>query len=89
MSRSGAVPASKPTGWVHLASDCTIRWQRGDRKAYVLRGNQVGKRTTGEVIGTIPVSPNGWVDAAEIKLAGERWVRSKHPCCPMCGGSSP
>ncbi len=57
MSRGGAVPKSRPTGWVYLKADCTIRWQRGDRQAYVLRGNQIGKWTTGEIIGTIPVSP--------------------------------
>ena len=88
MSRGGAMPMNRPTGWVYLKADCTIRWQRGDREAYVLRGNQVGKWVTDEILDTIPVSPKGWTDTAEIRLTGENWVRTKHPRCPMCGKGS-
>ena len=49
------MPKTAPTGWAYLNSDCTIRWQRGDREAYVLRGNQVGNWTIENVLGTIPV----------------------------------
>jgi|AntDryMetagUQ889_1029465.scaffolds.fasta_scaffold03132_2 hypothetical protein len=31
MSR-GVMRTSRPTGWVLLKPDCTIRWQRDDRK---------------------------------------------------------
>jgi hypothetical protein len=39
MSRGGA----SPTGWVYLRSaNCTIRWQRGDKVAYIFEGKQTG-----------------------------------------------
>jgi len=84
VNRSGTIPAYRPTGWAYLKSDCTIRWQRGDREAYVLRGNQVGKWTTDGVIGKVPVPPTGWSDLDEVKLAGENWVKAKNKFCPMC-----
>lgn len=41
MSRGGAMPMASPTGWVYLRSaDCTIRWQRGDKVAYIFEGKQ-------------------------------------------------
>jgi hypothetical protein len=86
MSRGGASPKTAPVDWAYLQSDCTIRWRRGDREAYVLRGNQVGKWTTDGLLGTIPVSRTGWSDVAEIKLTGENWVRTNHKRCPTCGG---
>ena len=88
MTRGGAMPTSKPTGWVYLKSDCTIRWRRGDREAYILRGNQVGEWTTDEVLATISVPSKGWSDAAEIKRIGENWVRTKYPHGPMHGRGS-
>lgn len=87
MSRGGATFSTAPTGWAYLKSGCTIRWQRGDGEAYVLRGNQVGKWPTEGILGIIPVSPLGWGDLAEVKLIGENWVRNKHVRCPMCGRS--
>lgn len=88
MSRGGATFSTAPTGWAYLTSGCTIRWQRGDDAAYVLRGNQVGKWSTAEdVVGKIPVSRLGWGDLSEVKLIGETWVRGKHVRCPMCGKS--
>ncbi len=86
MKRGGAMPKTAPTGWAYLNSDCTIRWQRGDREAYVLRGNQVGNWTTENVLGTIPVPRTGWSDVADIKLAGEKWAKANHKRCPTCGG---
>jgi hypothetical protein len=37
MSRGGAAPAFHPTAWAYIPSGhCTIRWQRGDKVAYVV-----------------------------------------------------
>ncbi|MGH4016806.1 MAG: hypothetical protein ACRDSL_23310 [Pseudonocardiaceae bacterium] len=58
-----------PTGWVYLKSDCTVRWQRGDREAFVLKGNKIGSWTREGLLGKIPV--------AEVRLIGEKWVRAK------------
>lgn len=78
MIRGGAMPMNRPTGWVfidrHRRDGFTIRWRRGDREAYVLGGKQVGSWTMEGLLGIIPVSSIGWVDLAEIKRAGERWV---------------
>ena len=77
MKRGGAMPVTRPTGWVYLKSDCTIRWQRGDREAYVLKGNKVGGWSMEGLFGRIPVSPAGWADLAEVRLVGEKWVRAR------------
>ncbi|MGH8544656.1 MAG: hypothetical protein ACREX3_13730 [Gammaproteobacteria bacterium] len=71
------MPTNRPTGWVYLTSDCTIRWQRGDRAAYVFQGRKVGSWSIEGLLGKIPVSPAGWADLAEIKLIGEKWVHTK------------
>ena len=69
-----------PTGWVffdrHRSDGFTIRWQRGDHEAYILKGNKVGSWTMQGFIGRIPVSIKGWVDLAQIRVAGESWLRS-------------
>jgi hypothetical protein len=85
MSLGGTATKTAPTGWAYLKSDCTIRWQRSDREAYMLRGNQVGKWTTDGVLGKIPVPHTDWSDLEEIKLPGKSWVRMKKRC-PTCGG---
>lgn len=81
MKRGGATPKTLPTGWVFfrrgLSEGFTIRWQRGDREACVLKGNKVGSWTTEGLIGAIPVSAKGWVDLAQIRVIGEQWVRAK------------
>ncbi len=77
MKRGGAMPMTRPTGWVYLKADCTIRWQRGDREAHVLRGNQVGSWTMEGLLGRVPVSPGGWVDLAQVRLIGEKWIRAR------------
>ncbi|MGH4015489.1 MAG: hypothetical protein ACRDSL_16510 [Pseudonocardiaceae bacterium] len=81
MKRGGATPKTAPTGWVFFRRDrsdgFTIRWQRGDREAYVLKGKQIGSWTTEGLLGKIPVSPAGWVDLAEVRLIGEKWMRAK------------
>lgn len=77
MSRGGAMRMNRPTGWVYLKSDCTIRWQRGDHEAHVLRGNKVGSWSTEGLLGKVAVSPTGWADLAEVKLTGEKWVRTQ------------
>ena len=71
----GAMPRHQPTGWVYLRADCTIRWQRGDREAYVVKGNTVGSWTMEGLVGTIPVASAGWRDLAEIRSTGDRWIR--------------
>lgn len=77
MSRGGVMPMNRPTGWVYLKSNCTIRWQRGDHDAYILRGNKVGGSSMEGLLGKVPVSPTGWTDLAEVRLAGEKWVRNQ------------
>ncbi len=81
VSRGGAMPKTAPTGWVffdrYRSEGFTIRWQRGDREAYVLKGNTVGSWTMEGLLGTIPVSTKGWADLAQIKGLGERWAREK------------
>ena len=92
MSRSGAMPMNSPTGWVYLHSaNCTIRWQRGDKVAYILEGKQPDANSdegTLAVLAIIPVSSMGWTDLAQVKLAGENWVKAKRRRCQTCGMSS-
>jgi len=67
-------------GWVVLETArgvCTIRWRRGDPVAHVLDGRQVGELSVA-VLGTIPVSPQGWTDVAEIRTRGRAWCRAHH-----------
>lgn len=82
MSRGGAMPLNRPTGWAYLRSgNCTIRWQRGDQLAYVLPGKQMesypDEPLRVEVLATIAVSPTGWTDLAEVRRVGQRWLRSR------------
>jgi hypothetical protein len=91
MSRGGAMPMSSPTGWVYLHSaNCTIRWQRGDKVAYIFEGKQTEENSDEgvAVLATIPVSSTGWTDLAEVKLAGENWVKTKRRRCQACGMNS-
>ena len=88
MSRGGAMPMNSPTGWVYLRSaHCTIRWQRGDKVAYIFEGKQTEANPGNEVavLATIPVSSTGWTDLAEVRLTGENWVKTKRRRCPTCG----
>jgi hypothetical protein len=78
MSRGGAAPKTAPVGWVfldrHRNEGITIRWRRGDTQAYVLEGKRVGDHSTGGVLATIPVTPTGWADLAEVRQVGMRWL---------------
>lgn len=78
-SRSGTPTAL--VGWVfldrHRREGFTIRWRRGERKAYVLNGQRTGDHTTADVLAIIPVIPRGWTDLAEIRLLGQRWLRQQ------------
>jgi hypothetical protein len=80
-AKGGVRPARHPTGWVfldrHRAGGFTIRWQRGDGVAYVLSGHRVGDHGMADVLGTIPVSPAGWTDLAEVRALGQRWTRAR------------
>lgn len=81
---------TSPTAWVYLPSgDCTIRWKRGDKVAYVFPGKQLetypDERLRVESLATIPVSSQGWGDLAEVRLAGENWVKAKRKRCQVCG----
>ncbi len=77
--KGGVTPKRTPVGWVfldrHRHDGYTIRWQRGDAVAYVLSGKKVGDYGMSDAIGTIPVSPTGWTDVAEIRALGQRWLR--------------
>lgn len=91
MSRGGAMPMSSPTGRVYLRSaNCTIRWQRGDKVAYIFEGKQTEANSDEEVtvLATIPVSSTGWTDLADVKLAGGNWVKTKRRRCQTCGMNS-
>jgi hypothetical protein len=92
MSHGGAMPMNSPTGWVYLRSaNCTIRWQRGDKVAYIFEGKQTEANSDEgslAVLATIPVSSTGWTDLADVKLAGENWVKAKRRRCPTCGMNS-
>ncbi len=73
-SRGGAAPKVAPVGWVYLEGRYTIRWRRGDPVAYVLGAQQMGDHGMAGVLDTIPVSPSGWTDLAEVQLVGQRWL---------------
>ena len=91
MSRGGAMPMNSPTAWVYLRSaNCTIRWQRGDKVAYIFEGKQTEANPDNwvTVLATIPVSSTGWTDLADVKLAGENWVNTKRRRCQTCGMNS-
>lgn len=66
-----------PVGWVHLGGGYTIRWRRGDPVAYVLDGERTGDHGMAGVVDTIPVSPAGWTDLAEIRQVGQRWQHQR------------
>jgi hypothetical protein len=86
MSRGGVMPMTSPTGWVYLCSaNCTIRWQRGDKIAYIFEGKQMDANSDETVLATIPVSSTGWTDLADVRLAGENWVKAKRRHCQTCG----
>ena len=81
-SQSGATPRTTAVvGWAfldrHRHDGYTIRWRRGDAVAHVLSGQQVGNHGMAEVLDTISVSPSGWTDLAEVRLAGQRWLRRR------------
>ena len=81
MNRGGAMPSTPVVGWVFLdrrrEDGYTIRWQRGASVAYVLAGKQLCSHQSADVLDTIPVSPSGWTDLAEIRLIGQRWLRQQ------------
>ena len=81
MSQGGATPKIAPVGWVfldrHRADGFTIRWRRGEPVAYVLEGKWLGDHSATATLGTIPVTPTGWTDLAEVRLVGERWLRAR------------
>lgn len=90
MSRGGAMLMTSPIAWAYLRSgDCTIRWQRGDKVAHILPGQQMDaypdKRLRKEALATIPVLPNGWTDLAHVRLTGENWVKANRQRCQACG----
>lgn len=62
----------------HRDDGFTIRWRRGEPVAYVLDGQRIGDHTTtAGVLDTIPVTPTGWTDLAEIRMLGQRWIRQR------------
>jgi hypothetical protein len=86
MSRGGSMPAYRPTAWVYLPSgDCTIRWQRGDKVAYIFEGRQLetypDETPKVPVVATIPVPAKGWIDIANVRRVGEDWAKAKRKHC--------
>ncbi|MGH3815482.1 MAG: hypothetical protein ACRDUV_24030 [Pseudonocardiaceae bacterium] len=74
MSRGSLAAKTAPVGWVQLPDGYTIRWRRGDPVAHVLVGQQLDNHGTAGVLATIPVSPSGWTDLAQVRLVGQRWL---------------
>lgn len=81
MSGKGAGQAAPPVAWCvlstpHLAEGaCTLRWQRGDAVAVVLRGRHMGRwGTAAEVYEQIRVPTGGWTDAGEVRQVLTRWL---------------
>jgi hypothetical protein len=90
MSRGGAMPMTSPTAWVYLpAGDCTIRWQRGDKVAYIFAGKQLQAcpdgPSRGEALDTITVPSKNWTDLAQVRRTGEKWVNARRQRCHTCG----
>lgn len=77
MSRGGAMPRTAPVGWVQLPQGYTIRWRRSDPVAHVLRDQQAEHHGMAGVVDSIPVSPSGWTDLAEVRQVGHRWLRQQ------------
>ncbi|MGH3924053.1 MAG: hypothetical protein ACRDTT_14490 [Pseudonocardiaceae bacterium] len=75
MNRGRAAPRVAPVGWVRLEGGYTIRWRRGERVAHVLGAEHPDEHGMAGVVDTIPVSPTGWADLAEVRHAGQRWRR--------------
>lgn len=91
MSRGGAVTAYRPTAWAYIPSGhCTVRWQRGDKVAYVLPGKELetypDEALRVKVLDTISVAREGWTDLEHVQMIGEYWVKIHHrKRCPTCG----
>lgn len=81
MKKGGAAPKTAPVAWVfidrHRHNGYTIRWRRGETKAYVLAGNRIGNHSDTDIVDTIPVLPAGWTDLAEVRGVGMRWIRGQ------------
>ncbi|MGH3912520.1 MAG: hypothetical protein ACRDTC_03785 [Pseudonocardiaceae bacterium] len=78
-------PKAALVGWVFLNAGYTIRWRRGEPVAHIFDGRQMFTHGTAGVLDTIPVPTSGWTDLAEIRLAGQRWLRQQHNQQPMVG----
>ena len=51
--------------------NCTIRWQRGNKVAYIFEGKQLEAVPMNvDVLAAIPVSPKGWTDLVRVRLTG-------------------
>lgn len=82
MSGTGGGGRLRLVGWVflngHGPDGITVRWKRGDPVAYVLDGHRLGDHSTvAGILDTVPVTPAGWTDLAEIRLLGQRWTRQR------------
>lgn len=93
MSTGITISMTSPTAWAYLPSgDCTIRWQRGDKVAYIFAGKQLetypDEPPKAEVLDTIPLSSKGWADLAHVRLIGENWVKARRQRCRTCGAYS-
>lgn len=75
MSQGGTVSKNAPVGWVQLEGGYTVRWRRGDHVAHVLGRDRADDHGMAGVVESIPVSPGGWTDLAEIRQVGQRWRR--------------
>lgn len=83
------MPMTSPTAWVYLPSgDCTIRWQRGDKVAYIFAGKRLqtypDRSSEGEVLDTIALSKS-WIDVADVRRTGEKWVNARRQRCHARG----
>lgn len=71
---------TKLVAWVYLDAGYTLRWRRGDRRAYVFRGRQiVNAESDVDAIDTVPVPTSGWVDLAHVRQVAHAWLDTMTP----------
>ncbi len=80
MSHGGAVLKPAPVGWVFLDATATTGTLYGGGAVMRWRMCSMATRSAISVVGvldTVPVSPSGWSDLAEIRALGQRWLRQR------------
>lgn len=77
---AGVSAHAAPVAWLHLRGGAanpqgyTIRWRRGDSVAYVLVGKQLDSHAVTDVLTTVQVPSQGWIDMEHVRAHGQRWL---------------